>query len=359
MTYCDDWPRIRKRYEAFWQGEIVDRPLVQVTSRRPDAPARIMQDSPPEQPDRLFDWYTDADLVIPRLERAVARTHFAGDAFPVVFPVSPSLVAIEAAYLGGDYTLTSGTAWCNPIIEDWATRNLFRVDTENRWWLRTKTLLQAGARAFEEKAAVGIPDLQGGGQILDLLRGAERLAVDLVESPYEVDQALVEIDRCWTEYWRECNDRIRPYQDGYVDCVGVWSDRPAVTVECDFSIMVSPEMFVEFFVPSLERQIASVERTIYHLDGEGAIRHLDALLGLEGLDGIQWVPGAGAKAMTEWIPLLRRIQDAGKRVVAACGPAEVEPLLSALQPAGLLLSTRCGTPAEADALVERVAERFG
>jgi hypothetical protein len=30
-----------------------------------------------------------------------------------------------------------------------------------------------------------------------------------------------------------------------------------------------------------------VERTIYHLDGPDAIRHLDALLELPALDGIQ------------------------------------------------------------------------
>ncbi|MDP6778422.1 MAG: hypothetical protein QGI83_16830 [Candidatus Latescibacteria bacterium] len=201
---------------------------------------------------------------------------------------------------------------------------------------------------------MGIPDLQGGGQILDLLRGTERLAVDLIEGPETVKQALEEVDASWFQYWEACNCLILRYQDGYVDWLGVWSDTPAVTIECDFCIMISPAMFQELFLPGLKRQTKAVGRTIYHLDGEGATRHLDALLELDTLDGIQWVPGAGAKPMGEWIPLLKRIRDGGKLVVASCAPSEVQPILSALHPEGVLLSTRCNSTEEAEDLVKQL-----
>lgn len=48
------------------------------------------------------------------------------------------------------------------------------------------------------------------------------------------------------------------------------------------------------------------------------MRHVDALLALPKLDGIQWIPGAGAPPVSEWIPLLEHIQAAGKLVVPYC-----------------------------------------
>jgi len=120
--------------------------------------------------------------------------------------------------------------------------------------------------------------------------------------------------------------------------------------------MISAGMFTTSFLPSLLRQTSWVERTIYHLDGAGAIRHLDALLAIEKLTGIQWVPGAGAAPMRTWAPLLKRIQDAGKRLVIACQAEELEELVAALQPRGLCLSTSTRTPEEAEALVRLVAK---
>lgn len=348
----DNWPRIRERHEAFWHGAVLDRPLVRARAMRRDPHGEAMPADPAEQ----RRWLTDPERVVERLRGELNRLHCAGDAFPVAFPVGTGLVAIQAAYLGGGYRFVPGTAtaWCDPIIEDWAACPSLEVDDGNAWWRSTQVLLDAAARELAGVAAIGIPDLQGGGQILDLLRGSERLAMDLLECPDAVHRAMRAIDAAWFHYWTVCNKLILPFQSGYVDWLEVWSDRPAVTVECDLAIMLSPAHFNEFFLPSVIQQTRWVERTIYHLDGPGAIRHLDALLAIDTLDGIQWVPGAGAAPMREWIPLLQLIQNAGKLLVLNVAPADVTPLLAALRPEGLLLDVWCSSPDEADAVVAGV-----
>ena len=357
MYSGEDWPRCEERYEAFWRREIADRPLIAVHSAKPDAGVLNPDDCRPEtDPDDLFDWTMNPERVLPRMERALARSYFAGDAFPVLFPVTTQMAAIQAAYHGGRYVvaLQNGSGWCYPVIHDLRTRRPLTVDANNRWWRLTRELLAAGAKQFADRAAIGIPDLQGGGQILASLRGPEELSCDLIDDPAEVVRALEEIDAAWEQYWRECNQLILPHQRGYVDWLRVWSQRPAVTVECDYAIMISANMFREFCLPSLVRQCTVVERAIYHLDGEGAIRHLDALFSVDKIKGIQWVPGAGAKPMSAWIPLLKRIQDAGKLLVLSCEPDEVKVLLDALKPEGLFLNTATATPEEAEALVNSV-----
>jgi hypothetical protein len=119
--------------------------------------------------------------------------------------------------------------------------------------------------------------------------------------------------------------------------MGIWSELPATDLQSDFSCLISKNMFDEYFLPFIAEQTEMVPRTIYHLDGPGAVRHLDSLLALPHLDGIQWIPGAGAKPAVEWIPLLQRIQQAGKLVYVYCDKTHVQKLVEELDPEGLML----------------------
>ena len=45
---------------------------------------------------------------------------------------------------------------------------------------------------------------------------------------------------------------------------------------------------------------------------KGELPHLDMMLSIERLRGIQWIPGDGQSPPQEWLPLLKRIRDGGK-----------------------------------------------
>ena len=83
-------------------------------------------------------------------------------------------------------------------------------------------------------------------------------------------------------------------------------------LQSDFSAMISPQMFETFVLPDLAVCCEEFDHAFYHLDGKGQLPHLDHLLALEKLDGIQWIPGEGQASPASWLPLLKRIIDAGK-----------------------------------------------
>jgi hypothetical protein len=89
----------------------------------------------------------------------------------------------------------------------------------------------------------------------------------------------------------------------------------------------------------------------YHLDGPGAIKHLDFLLSIPELRLIQWVPGAGAAPFREWIPLLKRIVGAGKRTIVYCAPNEMEAYVSELGPERIIVSTTVASAEAGDAVL--------
>jgi hypothetical protein len=342
--------------DAWWQHEIVDRAVVQVHVPRAQQHVEALPDSDSEAggPADVEAWFTDPDLVIPRLKRNLANTAFCGEAFPVIFPVSISMVAITAAYLGSPLAfVNTNTTWSQPTIDDWQTRPAFHFDPANKWWQISQRLLNAGVEQADGYY-VGVPDLNGPTEILALLRGTERLAIDFYDHPAQIVPALQEINQAWYDAWRSA-DAIARRAGGHFFWMGIWSDRPATDLQSDFSCMIAPQMFDAYFLPFLAEQTEMVERTIYHLDGPGAVKHLDSLLDLPDLDGIQWVPGAGAAPAIAWIDLLKRIQDAGKLVYAYCEAGEVELLLRELRPEGLMLIVSgCETVQGAQALLENV-----
>lgn len=57
--------------------------------------------------------------------------------------------------------------------------------------------------------------------------------------------------------------------------------------------MISTQMYEELVVGELLEELDFLDASIYHLDGPDALKHLDRLLAIDKLKGIQWVYGAG------------------------------------------------------------------
>jgi hypothetical protein len=102
--------------------------------------------------------------------------------------------------------------------------------------------------------------------------------------------------------------------------------------------MISGRDFRRFVQPYIREQCQRLDYSMYHLDGVGAIRHLDALLEIEELNAIQWTPGAGQPQGGDpcWHELYRRIKAIGKAVMPCWVElGELAPLLDAVGPAGV------------------------
>jgi hypothetical protein len=73
-------------------------------------------------------------------------------------------------------------------------------------------------------------------------------------------------------------------------------------------------MFDEFVKPELKASCDKLVNAFYHLDGPGELPHLDSLLEIDSLKGVQWIPGAGSADNTHWPQVYKKISDAGKKI---------------------------------------------
>ena len=97
----------------------------------------------------------------------------------------------------------------------------------------------------------------------------------------------------------------------------MWCEGKTAAVQCDFSVFIGNSMWREFVLPGVEEEVNYLDHCFYHLDGKQQLMHLDDLLALPNLDGVQWVPGAGEPAMFArcWRYILKKILHAGKKVI--------------------------------------------
>ena len=372
LKYKSDFDEMKNRIEAWWEGEILDRVPLKVTAPNEDIPGaegwifstafplacgdgRIFSDEQESDVGDLEDYFTNPQKVIPRVEKLIEKTYWGGEAFPVMFPVPVNIVAILAAYLGCPVQYVDKNAvWLKPMEGQWENRKRFDFDTNHPLWQKTKKLLETASQKAVGKYIPAIPDLNGPGEILSLLREHTKTCFDIIENPQSIKQAMREINDAWFECWQACHDIIQPSTGSYTNVFTIWSEKPLTDLQCDFSCLISPEDFNELFLPFIEEQTERIDRSIYHLDGPDAIKHVDSLLALPKLDGIQWIPGAGSPKMTDWMPLLHKIQNAGKKLVLLCEKTEVEQLVKELKPEGVLLETTCGSADEAEQLLSNV-----
>lgn len=97
----------------------------------------------------------------------------------------------------------------------------------------------------------------------------------------------------WFLRLRELYEAQNAAEYGCTDWSTIYSRSPSYVLQCDFCYMIGTDMFEEFVLHTLQRDCLALTNTLYHLDGEGELRHLDRLLSIPALKAVQWVPGAG------------------------------------------------------------------
>jgi 5-methyltetrahydrofolate--homocysteine methyltransferase len=298
-----NWEQHEQNWRAWWAGEL-DRPLAIIEN-----PIRFR---PPEELARAFLLEKPVDEVLDHYQSRLERTQYHGDAWPKWFPFFGA--GIVAGFLGAQVHCTPEmeTVWFEPATVGDATELQPTFDPENVWWQRVKQLTQAAGDRWGQRVSVAHTDLGGNLDILASLRTTEKLLFDLYDEPGEVARLSAQLTRLWLDYYDRLYAIIQTNGRGTTPWAPIWSPGRCYMLQSDFAYMISPEMFERFVLPDLVACCDRLDHAFYHLDGKGQIGHLDMLLSLENLHGIQWIPGDGQPPPEAWLPLLQRIREAGK-----------------------------------------------
>ncbi len=359
MYYKEDWDKARKRFEAFWECDMLDRCCISVT-----APRAVPLPTTAElrAPGDLVEQWTNPELAFNTYEFVFSIGYFGGEAFPTTSAyLGPGVLG---ALVGSDYTFQPDTVWFGrtPVLNDWKARKPLALNREHELYRALRALTGYFASKAPGRHEVGMTDLGGAYDIAVSLRGTQELIFDLVDEPGEVEKLIEEIDAAWFTCYDELYALIRAHLDGMTSWMPLWYGGRWYPLQCDFCANLSPQLFDRYVKPSLEREAAFLDRAIYHLDGPDALKYVDSILDIDGIHGIQWVPGdtgvpESSVAHDRWFPLYEKIQSRKKSLVLMdVKPGDVEKILGRVSAKGLFLATRCDSQQEADELIACAAK---
>ena len=318
LLYREDMDEVRARLTTWWNGGDIGRPAMHITAPRPEPLEPVEAVAEPE------GWVTnysttDYEYRVNLSARACISTYYLAEAVPQVAPdLAPDCLAL---YLGCPGVEMPGTVWCKPCMLG-PQEARFEFDPDNFYWQFTLRLGSEQLRLGKGKFLVQFPDLIEGLDTLAAMRGNHELLVDLMERPEWVHSCLRQITDRYFHYYDILYDMFRDEVGG--SHFWAWAPGRMAKFQCDFSAMISPQMFGEFMVPVLNEMCSRVSYCMYHWDGPGALAHHDHLLSIKRLRMLQWTPGAGQPPTWEeiWWPIYHKSIEAGKKLYIACDTVE-------------------------------------
>ncbi|WP_044295187.1 hypothetical protein [Robinsoniella peoriensis] len=356
MYYKEDWEKAKARLTALWDNEILDRCCISVAAPR-DGKTNVHIFAPgecnPNDPEDLEDYWMNPERIWKRNILRLEHTYFGGESLPLVMPNFGA--SGHCVYYGGKYTLKADTIWFDSVVED-LEEHQWKYDRENRFYRRQREIVQYLAEKGMGNYLLSMPDNCGTLDAIGHLHGSMETMMDMYSCPGAVQAAISTINEGWTDAAETFYQLGKNCNEGG-SCVGwmdTWAPGRHAQMQCDMSVMFSPDCYQKFVVPELKKQMEWEEYPVYHFDGKEQISHLDHLLDLKELQMIQWTNVDGQESPAHFIPALKRMQEAGKKILVLTPASDIPALLDNLSSRGLYLHTYADTVDEANKIIRYV-----
>jgi len=364
MINKPDWDKTQQKFLEYWSRENHDRPLINIQAPISIKQQEINRGLQAERERKLYknheEKWLDMDGLILEGRERLHNTFFGLESFPMLWPnLGPD---IFGATFGADIVFEETTSYSVPFIHNAEQFGKLAFDPKNTWWQKMLQMTDALIDDAKGDYLVGITDLHPGADGLVSLRGPEGLCMDLFDSPEKVKEGIDRLYAPFIEQLDTLYKKTSQCQRGTSNWMSIWHPEKWYVTSSDFIGMISEAMFEEFIAPELEMEINSLpQKSIFHLDGPGALKHLDRILEIPNLAGVQWVYGAGQPTAKHWIPTLKKIQAAGKNILVNAYAEDLDVLLREIKPEGVMYYVEgesSATLEDAHALIKLVESSY-
>jgi hypothetical protein len=344
-----DFDECIARIYAWYEQRIVDRPPVRFHHHNVEYEQHRTVAGPWRSARQRW---MDVEFQIKTFVDSLQGTRFLGETFPVFWPNLSAVV--YNLFLGQPAEFDDVTAWTHPWVDHLDALPLLRVQRDGEYFHTVELLTERALELAEGRFLVGYTDMYAGIDCTAGLRGTERMCLDLVINPEGI---LRLIDRAFEEYpsvYAYFDKKLKAHNQLSVTWMNLPSFGTFNVLACDFAVNISQRHFDEFCMPITRREAERFDHNVYHMDGPGVAKNLDSILTLPNLVAIQWAQGVGKNLpILQWIPLIRKIQAAGKSVIVDLQPGELEKFMRQVDPQGIMLWVSA-EPKDQTEILERV-----
>ena len=345
------WADSLARWQAFWAGELLDRPPVlihRLASFESDISSTetVATNTLLARDLAYYDPTQNAQLLDHAERSLLARAEMPDDMPPAL--VAGGGVHFAGAVFGAKVQVTANMLAAEPIIHDWTEASSIRYDPQNPWVQRALRLARQLVERGQGRYAVTAGLLEGPSDICAALRGITQLAEDLYAYPSEVHRLAAIGAEAWSAYLHAMQEIVPLYDGGTVTQWSIWAPGRAAAFQEDFCTVISPRQYREFFQP-LDRDLARQVDVFWVHVHAGEVHLVDELLTMEQVRGVQIVnDGMASPPLSRVLPVMQSVQERGKSlIVRKYSPGEIREILPHLAPRRLAIDTYCATLGQA------------
>jgi hypothetical protein len=329
-----DFETAMKRIYAWFEQALIDRPPVRFSAHNAEyTSSRALQGR--SWPDIKSKWM-DAEFQLEYFMESIQGQTFLAETFPVFWPnLGPE---IFSALYGGHLVFQEVTSYYEPSLRDWSEMDNLLLDKENPYWKKLEEMTFLALQQCPGKFLVGYSDLHGGVDCAAAWRDPQQFCMDLICSPQQAKALINKAAADFFTVYDHFDEILKSHGQPSVTWMAIPTFGRMHIPSCDFASLISTEHFVEFCLPITVQEVQHTTHNVFHVDGKGVAKNLDYLLQIPEIQAFQYVQGVGDdQAIMQWLPQLKKIQNAGKSLVIDLQLTELEDFIAAMRPEGVLL----------------------
>ena len=330
-----DFETALTRVEAWYEREIIDRPLVRF-NRKDSFIDRIDIEVAKRDLSERRSWIFNAEQQVDFYEDTIREITFLGDTFPIYTAyLGPQSYA---SFYGAELNYDGIGSWAKPIIESFDDIEGIELQENNDYFQALVEMTDLAIEKGSNRYLVGQPPLSPGLDCVSAWRGVDQLCLDMVTNPEEVSRMGELSVKDFAGIYDHFDSIIRQAHGFSVNWMGLPTISRCHIPTYEFAALISPDMFNQFGLPLLREEVKGIEHNVFLVDGKEIAKHLDSILSVPEIDGVQWVQGMGNDTpIMQWIPFLTGLQKKGVPVVVLLEAEELEDFITTMDLHGIFL----------------------
>lgn len=330
-----DFENALKRVEAWYECELIDRPLVRF-NRKGSYFDSIDREIAKRDISTRRSWIFDAEQQVEFFESSLSGTTFLGESFPIYTAyLGPQ---VYAAFYGSELDYDGSGSWAKPIIESFDDMETILLNMDNEYFQSLEKITELAVERGRGKFLTGQPPLSPGLDCMAAWRGVYQLCEDLVKNPDQVERMGLLSISDFAGIYDHFDSIIRRSQGLSVNWMGLPTTSRVHIPTYEFAALISPEMFVRFGLPLIREEVLGITHNTFLVDGKEIKKHLDAVLSIPEIDALQWVQGMGNDSpIMQWTSFLKKLQKIRMPAVVGLEVEELDGFIDVMDPQGLFL----------------------